>query len=595
MNPDMEVGAAGDDGPPGEMAGQGAAERRAAGAGDVDAAAATVVEAVAAALAAGGVRQAFGVVGSGNFHLTNALRGLGVGFVATRHEMGAATMADAHARISRTPTVVTLHQGCGLTNALTGVAEAAKSGTPVLVMAAEATNPHSNFWVDQAALAQAVGAATIRIDDAATAVADVQAALDLAVTGRRTVVVNLPLDVQSQPVPVGAIAPSTATGLPAGQPPLAPSTAATAAFADRVRAARRPVFIAGRGARAGDGEAAVARAAAASGALLATSAVANGMFASDPWTLGISGGFSSPLAAEIIAAADLVVGWGCTLNMWTMRHGALVGPDTVVVQVDDVAAAIGSQRAVDLGVVGTVVATADALVASLAADPRPDLGHRDDATRERLATGVRWRDHDVADRSTADRIDPWTLCFRLDDLLPIERIVGIDSGNFMGHPSVTLSVPDQDGFCFTQAFQSIGLGLATTIGCAIARPDRLPVAALGDGGALMGVAELETVARLALPMVVVVFNDAAYGAEVHHFGPHGHDLATVEFPDTDIAAIARGFGLEGITVRAVDDLEPVVAWVAAWRAGEPRPALVIDAKVVTEHPSWWLEEAFRGH
>ncbi len=100
----------------------------------------------------------------------------------------------------------------------------------------------------------------------------------------------------------------------------------------------------------------------------------------------------------------------------------------------------------------------------------------------------------------------------------------------MGYPSMYLSVPDEWGFCFTQAFQSIGLGLATAIGAALAQPDRLPVAALGDGGALMGVAELDTVVRLGLPMVVVVYNDDAYGAEVHHFGPHGHRLDTVEFP-----------------------------------------------------------------
>ena len=124
----------------------------------------------------------------------------------------------------------------------------------------------------------------------------------------------------------------------------------------------------------------------------------------------------------------------------------------------------------------------------------------------------------------------------------------------MGYPSMFLAVPDEFGFCFTQAFQSIGLGLATAIGAAVARPDRLPVAALGDGGALMGAAELETVVRLGLPMVVVVYDDEAYGAEVHHFGPHGAPLDTVRFPETDLAAVARGFGFEAVTVRGREDL-----------------------------------------
>jgi thiamine pyrophosphate-dependent acetolactate synthase large subunit-like protein len=167
----------------------------------------------------------------------------------------------------------------------------------------------------------------------------------------------------------------------------------------------------------------------------------------------------------------------------------------------------------------------------------------------------------------------------------------VDSGNFMGYPSMYLSVPDADGFCFTQAYQSIGLGLASAIGSAIARPDRLTVAALGDGGALMGVSELETVVRLGLAMVVVVYDDEAYGAEVHHFGPDGDPLDTVRFPPADIAEIGRGFGCEGVTVRSPDDLGPVRDWLDGPRQ---RP-LVIDAKVTSQHGSWWLEEAFRGH
>jgi thiamine pyrophosphate-dependent acetolactate synthase large subunit-like protein len=152
-------------------------------------------------------------------------------------------------------------------------------------------------------------------------------------------------------------------------------------------------------------------------------------------------------------------------------------------------------------------------------------------------------------------------------------------------------VPDEYGFCFTQAFQSIGLGLATAIGAALAQPDRLPVAALGDGGTMMSVAELDTAARLGLPLVVIVYNDEAYGAEVHHFGPDGHDLSTVQFPETDIAAIGRGFGFDAVTVRRTEDLKPVRSWLDGDRS---RP-LLIDAKVVTDRGSWWLEEAFRGH
>jgi acetolactate synthase I/II/III large subunit len=101
---------------------------------------------------------------------------------------------------------------------------------------------------------------------------------------------------------------------------------------------------------------------------------------------------------------------------------------------------------------------------------------------------------------------------------------------------------------------------------------------------------MTTVARLSLPMVIVVYNDAAYGAEVHHFGSSAK-LDTVRFPDSDIASIARGFGCVGVTVRSIGDLEPLRDWLA----GPRDQAIVIDAKISSGRPSWWLEEAFRGH
>ena len=542
-----------------------------------------VHDAVGRALADLGVAQVFGVVGSGNFHLTNAMIRAGSRFVAARHENGAATMADAYARMSGTVAAVSVHQGPGLTNAMTGITEAAKSRTPLLVLTAEATQPLSNFHVDQMALARAVGAEAVRLDAPDTAVADVAAAFWTAQRERRTVVVNLPLDVQVAEVPPGA------EEVPAPPPAVVapPDPDGVAQLAAALDAARRPVFIAGRGARGAGCRQALEALAAGSGALLATGAVASGLFNGSPWNIGISGGFASPLARELITGADLLVGWGCALNMWTMSHGALIGPGATVAQVDLEPEALGRHRRIEVGVVGDVRATAEAVTAAL--PRRTDHGYRTPAVAERIAARIRWNDEPTEDLSTADRIDPRVLSTVLDEILPRERVVATDSGNFQGYPSAYLSVPDEFGFCMTQAYQSIGLGLATAIGAALAQPHRLPVAALGDGGALMGASELETVVRLGLPMVVVVYDDEGYGAEVHHFV--GDDLSTCVFPDTDIAAIGRGYGFEGVTVRTRDDLAAVQRWVD----GPRDTPLLVDAKVVKDHPSWWLEEAFRGH
>ncbi len=559
-----------------------------------------VSQAVGATLADLGADTVFGVVGSGNFHVTNALVARGARFVAARHECGAACMADGWARLAGRPGIVSVHQGPGLTNAVTGITEAAKSRTPMVVLAADvaAAAVRSNFRIDVASIATAVGATPERLHSAESAVADVIRAYRTAERERRTVVLALPLDVQAaecaQPVlpgrESGQIVASVrgAAAIAGGAPPADVIGALAAALA----AARRPVFIAGRGARIAAAGADLERLATASGALLATSAAAKGLFRGSPWDLDVSGGFASPLAAELIRGADLVVGWGCALNMWTLRHGHLIGPDATVIQVDHEPTALGAHRPVDLGVLGDVAATAQAVASALAAEPgQPAAGYRSAGLRERLASEIRWRDVPYADDGDGSRIDPRTLTIALDDLLPAERIVAVDSGNFMGYPSMYLSVPDADGFCLTQAYQSIGLGLASAIGSAVARPDRLTIAALGDGGALMSISELETVVRLGLPMVILIYDDEAYGAEVHHFGPDGHPLDVVRFPPADIAAIGRGFGCDAVTVRRAGDLGPVRDWLAGPR-GKP---LLIDAKVTSERGSWWLEEAFRGH
>ncbi|HEY7264605.1 MAG TPA: thiamine pyrophosphate-binding protein [Trebonia sp.] len=544
----------------------------------------TVADAVGAALAQAGVRTVFGVVGSGNFHITNALTEGGARFVPARHENGAAVMADAYARVSGELGVLSLHQGPGLTNALTGITEAAKSRTPLLVLVPKATSPQSNFYLDEAALATAVGATLVTIGSAATAADDLARAYHTAVGERRTVLLSLPLDVQAERVPeikLPAVPPAPASE---------PEPEAVAALAGVLLAADRPVFIAGRGARNAATE--LKHLSERTGALLATSAVSRGLFRDTAFNLDVSGGFATPVAAELIRGADLLVGWGCSLSMWTLAHGRLVGEGATVAQVDVEEDALGARFRMDLGVAGDTAATARAVLGEL--DRRAAgtaRGYRSAAVAERLAREGRWRDVPYKEEAEQGRIDPRTLSAALDALLPAERTVAVDSGNFMGYPAMYFDVPDADGFVFTQAFQSVGLGLATAIGAAIARPDRLTVAALGDGGALMGVAELETAVRLGLDLLVMVYDDEAYGAEVHHFGPDGHRLDHVTFPPADIAAIGRGFGCEAVTVRAPADLETV----AGWLAGPRRRPLVVDAKVTRGEPSWWLAEAFRGH
>ncbi|HEX6261682.1 MAG TPA: thiamine pyrophosphate-binding protein [Actinomycetota bacterium] len=544
-----------------------------------------LAEAIGLALAKLEVRDAFGLLGSGNFLVTQAMVDRGVRFVAARHESAAVSMADGYARVSGRPGVVTVHQGPGLTNAMTALTEAAKARTPLMVLAADtsAGAGRSNFAVDQAGLATAVGAVAERARSPETALEDLARAWRTAVVGRRAVLFSMPLDVQAGEAAGDEIE------APEAPEPAAPAHEDVERIADLLAAAASPVLVGGRGAVLAGAGPAIEALGNRVGGLLATSANGHGLFAGNPWSLGISGGFASPTAGRLIREADVVVSFGASLNMWTTRHGELVGPGARVAQVDRDADELGAHRPIDLGVVGDARLTAEAVAAELDRRGHRVPGRRSDDVAERIAGG-RWADEPHEDASKDGRLDPRTFSKALEEALPPERVVAVDSGHFMGWPPMYLSVPDPAGFVFTQAFQSIGLGLSSAIGAAVARPDRLTVACLGDGGAMMAAGEFETLVRLGLPLVVVIYNDSAYGAEVHHFGPQGYPVDLVRYPDPDLAGMARGLGAEAATVRSLDDMSVVDGWLE--RRDGP---LVLDVKIAPDVVAEWLEEAFRSH
>jgi thiamine pyrophosphate-dependent acetolactate synthase large subunit-like protein len=546
-----------------------------------------VSQAIGRVLVDGGIEAFFGLAGSGNFAVLNALKAEGAAFYSSRHECGAVMMADGYARASRKVGVASVHQGPGFTNTLTGLAEAAKARTPLIVLAADIPTGTlwSNFKVDQATLAATVGAVSERVRGPETAAADTARALRRAKTERRPVVLSIPIDVVEEHCPNG---PPAVPHWPPLEAP-GPAEGSVAAVADLLALSHRPAIVAGQGAALANARGALEALGDRVGAVFATSAMGHGLFTGNPYCVGIAGGFSSSLAIRLLGEADVVLAFGASLNYWTVRHGNLFSPTARVVQVDLEADAIGRVHRADVGVVGDAAEAARAIADELERRGVGSQGSRGEGLEREIAGG-RVRDEPYEDLGTTEHIDPRTLTIALDDLLPGERTVCTDSGHFLGYPAMYLEVPDEQGFVFPNAFQSVGLGLASGIGAAVARPERLSVAALGDGGALMALGELETAARYRLPMLVVVYNDAAYGAEVHHFGPMGRQVDVARFPDTDFAALAQAAGAEGITVRNKGDLSPVRDWLER----RDRP-LVIDAKVNPEVRAEWLAEAFRAH
>jgi thiamine pyrophosphate-dependent acetolactate synthase large subunit-like protein len=545
-----------------------------------------VADVIAGDLARYGARRCFALLGTANFKISHALVQAGVELISARHECNAASMADAYAKASGELTLVSVHSGPGLTNALTGIAEAAKSRTPLVVLAGDVPNGavKNNFYIEQADMVRAVGAVPERLHTPGTAREDALRAVSRALRERQTVVLSLPLDVQHAPL---------ASNLPPLELPpaggrLHPDPRAVKELADALLQAQRPLILGGRGAVVADAEATLMALAERSGALLATSVCGHGLFSGNPWSLGISGGFSSPIADELIADSDCIVAFGASLTQWTTKRGKLIAPDAIVAQVDVEAGKIGYQMPVQIAVHGDAQATATALLHELdrrGVKPRP--GRCTDAMRERIRAGDNHH-YPHPDESSRDFIDPRALSKAVDAILPADRVVASDSGHFCGWVPRYLRVPNARASCLSHSFQSVGLGLPSAIGLAIANPGKLAVLGTGDGGFLMSMADLETAIRLKLRLAILVYNDSSYAAEVHYFRRQGYSVDVVQFPETDFAAMARGFGARGATVRTLADLDPLKAWVAESALG----VFVIDGKINPNLEADWHAEHF---
>jgi thiamine pyrophosphate-dependent acetolactate synthase large subunit-like protein len=553
----------------------------------------TVAAAVGRALAGCGVRHAFGVVGGGNILATAAMTGAGVRYVAARHEGGAMVMADAYYRTTGEVAVCTTSHGAGFTNAVTALAEAVKNRSGVVLLCGDAptTGPRPHD-IDQSAVARALGAAVVRLTDPSAVRRSTAEAVATARAEQRPVVLMLPADrLEEAPAEPAAelsdLADLADLAAGVGPEPAGAEARELRAVLDVLAGARRPVVLAGLGAWRSQAGKILAELADRTGALLATTVMASGLFGGNPLAVGICGGFAPPFTARLIGEADVVLAFGARLDVFTLHGGRLLDPDAVVVQVD--LADLPTSPRVDLAVRGDAAAVAAQLLDGLAAYP-PATGWRDrPGGRAPEATG--WAEVPFADAGTGERIDPRTLTRTLAGLLPPARTVVLDGGHFIGWPAMYWPVPDPAGLVFTGAsFQSIGMGFAGAVGAAVGRPDRTTVVAVGDGGAMMGLPELDTLVRTARSALVVVYDDASYGFEEHMYGPRGADAGTTVFADTDFAGLARSLGARAATVRTVDDL----AVVREWTGRGCRGTLLLDCKVVPEVIAPYLADLLAG-
>jgi acetolactate synthase I/II/III large subunit len=525
-----------------------------------------------------GVRHIFGLCGDTSLPLYDALYRLdhGITHVLTRDERSAAYMADAYARVTGRVGVCEGPSGGGATYILPGVVEANESSIPVLAVTTDIAVGSRGRCVltelDQEALFRPLTKWNRVIDRADQIPGAVRAAFRHMTTGRPGAVhLGLPFDVQRDPVDETAVHADPALGeFPARR--VAPERAAIEAAAQAILSAERPLFICGGGPVIAGAQTELCALADLLEVPIATTISGQGSIAEDhPLALGVVGSNGgTPETRALVDQADLVVFVGCRAGSVTTERWRHPAPGKArVVHIDIDPAVIGVNYPTEVAVVGdarlALAALRDEVARYLEAPPQRPFG------RDRVARAKAEKFAAFAElaRSDAAPIRPERIVATLQELLPEDALIVADAGTpcpyFSAHYEFRATGRH---FITNRAHGALGYALPASVGAHIGRPDAKCVAVMGDGSFGFASGELETIARLGLPVAMVVVANATFGwIKAGQKSGFGERYFSVDFTPGQHARIAEAYGIKAWRVEDPADLRPTLA--KALEAGEP--------------------------
>nr|WP_221308590.1 thiamine pyrophosphate-dependent enzyme [Nocardiopsis mwathae] len=517
----------------------------------------TAAEQVVDVLAGAGIRRCYTVPGESFLELIDAIeQRANMQLVSTRHESGASFMAEAEAKLTGMPAIAAATRGPGASNLAVGVHTARQDSTPMIVFLGQVETDHLGREAFQEVDLTAFYAPITKWATTVTRadrLAEVTArAIRVATTGRPgPVAIAVPGDLFGQRVP----APS---GLPGGIPPRPPlGQDERDRLADWLAGARRPVIIAGGGARGG--REALVRVAERFHAGVYAAWRRQDVFPNDhPLYLGHLGLGCDEATLAALREADAVLVVGSRLSEVTTQGYRLPAPagkgvDSPVAQIDIDPDQIGMVTGVWLGVVAEARRALEAL-----ADAPVSAPYRDFAPAHRA-----WLETTAAPADSAvhpgGRLHPWAVVESMRRVLPDDSVVCNDAGNFAAflhrgwsyrHPRTQLAPTSG----------AMGYAVPAAVAAKLVEPHRTVVAVAGDGGTLMTGQELETATRLGLPVIVVVFQNGMYGTiAMHQARDLGRTAGIGISGPLDLAGYARSLGARGATVSSPEELDKALA------------------------------------
>jgi acetolactate synthase-1/2/3 large subunit len=509
---------------------------------------------LARAFEAEGCDTLFTLMGDANMYWSTAMAERpGMKVIHARHESCAVSMADGYARKTGKVGVASTTCGPGFTQIMTSLAMAARARIPIVVFAGD--SPIAASWylqeIDMAPLARATGAHYVPVRHIDRLLDNVREAFQVARAERRPVVLSVPMDLQKQPWPHLAEHFPSDDIVPVKQRPL-PDPELVESVCDMIAEAEHPIVLGGRGVIASGAADAVAELADQAGALLANSLLGKGLFDGNPYNLEIAGAFASDYARERFAESDLVIGIGVGLGHYTTEGGYLY-PGAQVVQIDlNPRGLWQGLRTADLHVIADAKAGAEAITARLRERSIKKTGYRTPEIAAQIAN-----DHPDAKEYPVQpgMIDQRRFIEELDRTIPKDWDIVVGGGHYFSIAMTHLRGRAAERYHVINDFGAIGSGLAAAIGVAQARGDGKVCLIEGDGSLMMHCQELETIQRHGIRLLMTIMNDGGYGAEFHKFRANSIDESHAVHGRGDIAAMARGFGLQGATVKQMGSTE----------------------------------------
>lgn len=556
-----------------------------------------------------GVEVVFGLCGHTVIAVLDALgKNRKVRFITTRHEQTAAHAADGYARVSGKVGVVLSHLGPGLTNAATGVANAALDSVPMVVIAGDVPSyyygrhPHQEVNLhadaDQSQIYRPFCKRVYRVDRVEDLPRAVERAFYLAQAGRPgPVLVDVPMDIFSADLKEGSFSKT---------PPRLSKQAIDAEsvryIVDALASAERPVLYAGGGVLSSKSTKELQRLAEALELPVAHTLMGKGCMPDEhPLLMGQTGFWGIPVSNEMCRTADLILAVGTRLaeansSSWEKEFTFDMGP-TRLIHIDIDYAEIGRNYPTELGVIAdakvALTALADAAQGK-AHTPRPGM-------REKIAAGRKEFSDLWADEYASNQypLSPERILAELRKAVPDDGFIVTDVGWNKNGVAQQFKFPVPGTFITPSGLATMGFGPAAVLGVKCAQPDRVALALIGDGAFSSNPGIVATAMEAGLPCIWLIMDNSAFGTiaglEKMHYGwTFGCVFECDGKPyHVDYANIARSYGARGVYIKSADELGP--ALLEAIESKMPTVIQVPMKNAPTPTPGHWnINDIYRN-